>query len=445
MANKTKKVLKKVKKDDVDFVNLEFTDINSRVKSVTIPTRRLEDSLKRGTWFDGSSIEGFTRISESDMFLKPDPDTYAVLPWYSEDGSSVARLICDVYKPDNEPFEGDPRYCLKKVMEEAREMGFEYNTGPELEFFLLKKENSKIKPLPHDSGGYFDLTLDNAYNIRKKMINALESLGLKVETSHHEVAGGQHEIDFEYDDALTTADRAVTLKFTLKAIAQSENLHATFMPKPLLEENGSGMHVHQSLFDVETGENLFFSEDNRYHLSDTARHFLAGQMKYIKELTAVINPTVNSYKRLVPGYEAPVHICWGQRNRSALIRIPRYSEGRESSTRLEIRSPDPSNNPYLAFAVMLSAGLKGIKEKMTPPDPVEEDVYEFGDPKLKELSIGTLPLTLGDALRKFEQSDLARETLGEHLFEEIYRGRKQQWREYCRHVTNWELDRYLEH
>ncbi len=436
-------VLEKVREQKVRFVNLQFTDIAGKAKSVTISVKQLESSLKQGTWFDGSSIEGFTRICESDMFLMPDPSTYAVLPWYGNDDEQVARFICDIYLPDGTPFPGDPRFCLKKVLKEAESMGYIYNTGPELEFFLFKKNNGKVEPLPHDSGGYFDLILDDAFDIRKDMIRMLENIGLNVETSHHEVAPGQHEIDFEYDTALVTADRTVTMKFTLKALAQQHGLHATFIPKPVFGINGSGMHVHQSLFSGD-GKNLFFDNRGQYHLSDTARHFIAGQLKYISEMCLVTNPTVNSYKRLVPGYEAPVYICWGQTNRSALIRIPRYSKGRESATRIELRCPDASNNPYLAFAVMLSAGLEGIRNKWEPPMPVEEDVYDFDDAKLKELSIGTLPLTLGNAVSLFEESAFSRKAMGDHLFRELSSLKKQEWRAYCRHVTNWELTRYLD-
>ncbi len=443
MSESIERVLERVKEDNVRFVNLQFSDIAGKAKSVTISVKQLESSLRQGTWFDGSSIEGFTRICESDMFLMPDPSTYSVLPWYSDENEQVARFICDIYMPDGKPFAGDPRHCLKRVLKEAEDMGYIYNTGPELEFFLFKKNNGKVEPLPHDSGGYFDLILDDAFDIRKDMIRMLEKLGLNVETSHHEVAPGQHEIDFEYGTALMTADRATTMKFTLKALAQNHGLHATFMPKPVFGINGSGMHVHQSLFSPE-GKNLFFDENGKYHLSDLARYFIAGQLKYIAEMCVVTNPTVNSYKRLVPGYEAPVYICWGQTNRSALIRIPRYSKGRESATRIELRNPDASNNPYLAFAVMLAAGLEGIKNKWEPPAPVEEDVYGFDDAKLKEMSIGTLPLTLGNAVNLFEKSEFTERALGGHLFSEMISLKKQEWRSYCRHVTKWELNKYLD-
>jgi len=328
-------VIRKAKEDNVYFVSLQFSDIYGIAKSLTIPVKQLESAFKYGVWFDGSSIEGFTRICESDMVLKPDPSTYAIIPWLTTEEQATARLICDVYTPENKPFEGDPRYILKKVMKEAEEMGYIYNTGPELEFFLLKRENG-IKPLSHDVGGYFDLSLDKAYEIRRDMTNALEKFGIEVEASHHEVAAGQHEIDFRYDNALRTADNVMTLRFTLKATAEKHGLYATFMPKPIFGINGSGMHVHQSLFDLE-GKNVFYDEKDKYKLSKAAYNFIAGQLEHIKAIAAVTSPTVNSYKRLVPGYEAPVYICWGQINRSALIRIPRYTKGKEQSIRAELR------------------------------------------------------------------------------------------------------------
>src|SRR3989338_3304460 len=393
MEDESKKVLEKAKKDEVKFVQLQFTDIHGTIKSVTIPIHKLEESLEKGTWFDGSSIEGFTRIAESDMFLKPDPTTYAVLPW--EAGTkATARLICDVYTPDGKPFEGDPRHILKRVMEEAAELGFEYNVGPELEFFIFKpkEETGEIKPVTHDVAGYFDFSpRDLASEVRKDIIFALEAMGLEVEMSHHEVAPGQHEIDFKYGPALLQADRAITFKHVVKSIAYKHDLYASFMPKPIFGQNGSGMHVHQSLLDIKTGKNAFFDAGDNYKLSAVAKSFIAGQLQHVKGMSAVTAPTVNSYKRLVPGYEAPVYICWAQINRSALIRIPRYSPGREKATRAELRCPDPSCNPYLAFAVMLKAGLDGIKNKMEPPKPVEEDVYEFDECKLETHGIDTLP------------------------------------------------------
>ncbi len=436
-------VLERARKDGVRFVDLQFTDLFGTVKSVTIPAEHLEESFEKGTWFDGSSIEGFTRICESDMYLVPDPRTYAVIPWRVVESGSTARMICDVYMPDGKPFEGDPRYILKKVVKEAEEMGYYYNTGPELEFFLFQRENGLTTPLPHDRGSYFDLSMDLAYGVRRDMILALERLGITVEMSHHEVAAGQHEIDFRYGPAITTADNAITLKYAFKAIANMHNLHATFMPKPIYGVNGSGMHVHQSLFDKK-GNNAFFDKDDKYRLSDVAYGFIAGQLEHVREISAIIAPTVNSYKRLVPGYEAPVYICWGQKNRSALIRVPRYSSGREKATRAELRCPDPSCNPYLAFAVMLKTGLEGIKKKKKPPEPVEEDVYEFDDKKLESRYIRTLPASLGEALEEMQTSKIVRETLGEHAYIQFLRNKMAEWNEYCTVVTDWEISKYLE-
>ncbi|HID87582.1 MAG TPA: type I glutamate--ammonia ligase [Anaerolineae bacterium] len=439
-----KEILERVKADGVHFVSLQFTDVMGTVKNVTIPTERLEEALEKGIWFDGSSIEGFTRIYESDMFLVPDPATYRVFPWGSQE-HRAARLICDVYTPKGEPFEGDPRHILKRAIATAEEMGYVYNTGPEIEFFLFKmNERPLITPVPHDVGGYFDFSpRDLASQVRQDIVLALSQMGMKVEADHHEVAMGQHEIDFEYADALTSADNCITFKYTVKAVAQRHGLYATFMPKPLFGVNGSGMHTHQSLFNP-AGENVFYDPDDRYRLSRTAYNFIAGQMAHARALAAIVAPTVNSYKRLTPGYEAPVYICWAQINRAALIRIPSYSPGREQSTRLELRCPDPSCNPYLAFAAMLMAGLDGIKRDLTPPPPVEEDVYHFDDAKLRELAIDTLPATLGEALEELEGDRLLRETLGEHAYEAFTRAKRAEWDEYRIQVTGWELDRYLQ-
>ncbi|MBN2517580.1 MAG: type I glutamate--ammonia ligase [Candidatus Altiarchaeota archaeon] len=435
------KVLELAKNDKVRFVDLQFTDLFGTVKSVTIGMEHLGESLEKGTWFDGSSIEGFMRIAESDMYLMPDPETYALIPWKVSE-RPTARMICDVYNSDSKPFEGDPRYILKRALAEAKKEGLTYNTGPELEFFLFKRDNGAIRALPHDSGGYFDLSMDQAYEVRRDMVLALEKFGILVEMSHHEVAAGQHEIDFRYGNALRTADNAVTLKFTFKAIAQKHDLYATFMPKPIFGINGSGMHVHQSLFDSK-GRNVFFDEKDKYKLSKLAYGFIAGQLKHVRGISALLAPTVNSYKRLVPGYEAPVYICWGQRNRSALIRVPKYSEGRQQSTRAELRCPDPSCNPYLAFASMLRAGLDGIRSSLAPPDPVEEDVYKFDDSKLKKFYITTLPGSLREALGEFENSKIVQETLGPHAFENYLRNKKAEWDAFRIAVTDWEISEYL--
>jgi len=437
-------ILEQVKQDNVKFVQLQFIDILGVVKSLTIPVDKLPGSLEDGTWFDGSSIEGFTRIHESDMFLKPDVDTYAVIPWLNSEDGNTARFICDVYTPDGEPFEGDPRYILKKVIAEAEAMGFEYNTGPELEFFLFKKENGDLKPLPHDKAGYFDLTTDEAIDIRREMHHALTAFGIDVEALHHEVAEGQHEIDFKYGPALKTADNAITLRFVLKAIAQRHGLHATFMPKPIAGVNGSGMHVHQSLFFKETGKNAFFDETAEYMLSDVAKSYIAGILTHMKGICAITSPLVNSYKRLVPGYEAPVYLSWARVNRSALVRIPRYSKGKSQATRCEVRCPDPTSNPYLAFAVMLTAGLDGIKNKMVPPKPVEEDLFEFSDEKLVTMNIDTLPATLGTAIEELQKSPIARAALGKHTFGKFIEAKKAEWDGFRLYVSQWEIDKYLE-
>ena len=409
----------------------------------------MSDALEYGIWFDGSSIEGFTRIFESDMLLMPDINTFAIIPWLSDDKGRVARIICDVFTPAGVPYQCDPRYILRKVMKEAYDLGFEYNTGPECEFFLFKKENGKIKTSvdhaiePHDRGQYFDLVLDLGFDVRREMMIELQKMGIEVETSHHEVAPGQHEISFKYGNALDTADRVMTLKYTLKSVAQKYGLHATFMPKPITGINGSGMHVHQSLFTL-TGENAFFDSNNQYKLSKTAYYFLAGQIKYIRGLNAILNPLVNSYKRLVPGYEASTYICWAQINRSALIRIPRYSPGKEKATRLEIRCPDPSSNPYLTFALLLKAGLEGIKNKIEAPAPVEEDVFEFDDHELKMKHIDVLPFTLGEAIHEMQNSPIANELLGDEFMKKYIRAKTSEWDEFRVQVTEWEIKNYLD-
>lgn len=440
-----KKVLDKVEEDNVKFVQLQFTDLHGAIKSVTIPTHKLAESLEKGTWFDGSSIEGFTRIAESDMYLEPDPKTYALLPWETGE-EATARLICDIYTPEGKPFEGDPRYILKRAMKEAAEMGYEFKVGPELEFFLFKpKEDGQLVPVAHDKAGYFDFSpRDLAVQVRRDIIKALEAMGLEIETAHHEVAPGQHEISFKYDTALKTADNAITFKHVVKSIAQKHGLYATFMPKPLFGENGSGMHVHQSLFDIKTGKNVFFDPNDDYKLSSIAKSFLAGELAHVKAMASILAPKVNSYKRLVPGFEAPVYICWAQINRSSLIRIPRYSPGREQATRAEIRCADPSCNPYLAFAVMLKAGLDGIKKKLTPPKPVEEDVYEFDEAKLNIHKIDTLPGSLGEAMIELKKDPVIQEALGKHTYPIYVAAKKAEFDEFRLQVTKWELDKYLE-
>lgn len=438
-------LVKQAEGDGVRFIDLQFTDILGTTKSVTIPLAGLEETLERGAWFDGSSIQGFARIQESDMFLVPDQSTYRVMPWTSPERRR-ARLICDLKRPDGESFMGDPRYVLSRAVAHAEKLGYTFNCGPELEFFLFKKNgDGPLKAVPHDIGGYFDFSpKDEAQSIRADIVVALEQMGLKVEASHHEVAAGQHEIDFEYADALTTADNAVTFKYTVKAIAAQYGVFATFMPKPIFGINGSGMHVHQSLIDVTTGENVFYDATDEYRLSALAYSFIAGQLAHARALAAIVAPNVNSYKRLTPGYEAPVYVCWAQINRSALIRIPRYSPGREQSTRAELRFPDPSCNPYLAFAAMLRAGLEGIEQGMVAPDPVNDDVYHFSAEEREARGISVLPGTLGEALDELEQDALLRDALGEHICEWYIRARRAEWDEYRIRVSQWELDRYLE-
>jgi len=442
--NPSKEILERAAADGVRFISLQFTDIVGTIKNVTLPLDRLSDALEYGVWFDGSSVEGFARICESDMVLIPDVSTYCVLPWEPKE-RRLARIICDVHRPGGEAFEGDPRYILKQALEKAREMGYTYNTGPELEFFLFKMDGEpRVAPVPHDVGGYFDFSpRDLASDVREDISSTLEEMGIEVEMGHHECAPGQHEIDICYADALTSADQVATAKYTIKAIAQAHGLYATFMPKPIFGVPGSGMHVHQSLYDLE-GRNVFFDPHDHYKLSETAYNFIAGQMEHARAMAAIVAPTVNSYKRLTPGYEAPVYICWGQINRSALIRIPMYLPGREQSTRLEFRCPDPSCNPYLAFAAMLTTGLDGIRRDLTPPPPVEENVFDFEDAKLRELNIATLPATLEEAIKELEKDEVLREMLKEHAYQAFVRAKMTEWDEYRIQVTRWELERYLQ-
>jgi glutamine synthetase len=437
-------LVKQAEQDGVHFVSLQFTDVMGTTKAVNITLAQFEDALEHGVWFDGSSIQGFARIHESDMYLMPDSSTYAVLPWTAPERKR-ARVICDLYGPDGEPFAGDPRAALRRAIARAEKMGYRYSVGPELEFFLFHKNgDGPTKPVPHDVGGYFDFSpKDEAQSVRGDIILALEALGITVEASHHEVATGQHEIDFEYTDALTAADSAVTFKYTVKAIAAAYGLYATFMPKPIFGINGSGMHTHQS-FQTIDDDNAFYNPDDEYRLSDTAYKFIAGQLNHARALSAVVAPTVNSYKRLTPGYEAPVYICWAQINRSALIRIPRISPEKPHTARVELRFPDPSCNPYLAFATMLHAGLDGIENNVEPPSPINEDVYLFSDEDLQERSIGQLPGTLGEALDELEADEVVKDAMGSHLCDAFLRAKRAEWDDYRIRVSQWELDRYLE-
>ncbi len=432
-------VLRMVDEHGVRFIKLWFTDVLGFLKSFSITRDELERGLEEGMGFDGSSIMGFARIEESDMIAMPDPATFTVLPWEPVEGVKVGIMFCDIYRPTGEPFEGDPRWVLKKMLQKAASLGFTYYVGPELEYFYFK---SSSKPEVLDHGGYFDLVpLDLAAPLRKETILALEKMGVPVEYSHHEVAPSQHEIDLRYADALTMADFCMLYKFVVKEVAIRRGVYATFMPKPIFGVNGSGMHTHQSLFEGD--KNAFFAPDNSYHLSDVARYFLGGLLKYAPEITIVLNQWVNSYKRLVPGYEAPAYICWGTKNRSALVRVPEYKPGKENATRLELRSPDPACNPYLAFAVMLGAGLRGIEEKLEPPEPVEVDVYRLSEEELRARNIGMLPANLYDAIKLAEQNDLLRETLGEHIYNTLLANKRMEWDEYRIRVTEYEVEKYL--
>ena len=438
-------LLARVREDQVRFISLQFTDVTGAVKSVDIPVAQLPEALEDGVWFDGSSIEGFARIQESDMRLVLDVDTYAVLPWSPEERRR-ARIFCDVYLPDGTPFAGDPRGNLKRMLARLREeRGWVYNIGPEPEFFLFKRNGSDIHPVPHDVGGYFDFSADDeAVRVRTQLMDALTSMGLEVEMGHHEVALGQHEIDFRFADALRTADNVVTLKYTVKAIAHQHGLVASFMPKPVFGINGSGMHCHQSLFDVQ-GNNLFYSPDDPYLLSELAYHFLAGQLAHARALAAIVAPTVNSYKRLVPGYEAPVYIAWAQINRSALVRIPRPKEGKVKSVRMELRFPDPSANPYLAFAAMLAAGLDGIEQGLTPPPAMDHiNLYELTEEERQAKGVQSLPASLEEALAELEGDEVLKAALGERLYEAFMRAKRAEVEEYRIRVTDWEVKRYLE-
>ncbi|MCL4271623.1 MAG: glutamine synthetase family protein [Anaerolineales bacterium] len=443
----SKDLLKRVKEENVKFLSLQFTDVLGAVKSVDMPIRHLEDVLKDGAWFDGSSVEGFARIQESDMRLMVDPDTYVVLPWSSPE-SRRARVFCDIYTPAGEPFEGDPRGALKRVLAKIAERGWKFNIGPEPEFFLFKAPNGSggVHPVPHDTGGYFDFSsFDEAVVVRTALMDALDQMGLDVEVGHHEVALGQHEIDFRFADALKAADNVLTLKYTVKAIAAQHGLVASFMPKPVYGINGSGMHCHQSLFDTKTGNNLFFDAKDEAHLSPLAYSFIAGQLEHARALAGVVAPTVNSYKRLVPGYEAPVYIGWAQQNRSALIRIPRYTEGRDKAVRAELRFPDPSSNPYLAFTVMLAAALDGIDKGMKASKPLNNiNLYHLDKEEREKLGVTELPGSLAESLKELEKDEVLKNAMGGYLTEAYLRAKWEEWDEFRLRVTDYEIERYLE-
>ena len=441
----SQELFQRIEEDNVKFISLQFTDVTGVVKSADIPAHRLRDAVEEGVWFDGSSVEGFARIQESDMRLVIDSNTYAVLPWTPVDARR-ARVFCDIYMPDGTPFPGDPRGTLKRTLSKIGERGWMYNVGPEPEFFLFRRNGPQsIHPVPHDVGGYFDFSAnDEAVRVRTELMYALESMGLQIEMGHHEVALGQHEIDFRFADALQTADNVLTLKYTVKAIAAQHGLVASFMPKPIFGINGSGMHCHQSLYDSR-GENLFFDPQDEFNLSSLAYGFIAGQLKHARALSAVVAPTVNSYKRLVPGYEAPVYVGWAQINRSALIRIPRYTSGREKSTRAELRFPDPSANPYLAFSVMLASALDGIDNHLPCPAPLNNvNVYHLTGEERRAMGIAELPGSLAEAMRELEADPILIEALGSAVFEAFRRAKWAEIEEYRTKVSDWEVEHYLE-
>jgi glutamine synthetase len=434
-------VLKSIQSNDIHFIRFWFTDVLGSLKSFAVTPSEIETAFEEGMGFDGSSIEGFSRIQESDMLAFPDASTFQALPWRPTE-NGVARMFCDVRTPDEQPFEGDPRFALKRMLKKAAAMGFTMNVGPELEFFYFADQNSTV---PLDNGGYFDLTpLDIASDIRRDTVLSLENMGIPVEYSHHEIAPSQHEIDLRFDDALSMADAVMTYRLVVKEIAMKHGVYATFMPKPISDQNGNGMHVHQSLFTDE-GDNAFFDPDDPqgYNLSKIAKCYIAGILKYAPEFTAVTNQFVNSYKRLVPGYEAPIYVTWARRNRSALVRVPLYKPGKEGATRIEVRSPDPSCNPYLAFAVMLGAGLKGIEDELELPAEFTENVFALSPVELQAAGIEMLPTNLGAAIDRFESSALMREILGDHIHSYFVSNKRAEWAEFSAHVTDWELKRYL--
>ncbi len=439
MRAKTKSdIMKLAKQHKVRYIRLWFTDVLGFLKGFTITVDELPRAMGDGMGFDGSSIEGFARIEESDMIARPDPSTFAILPWESKE-QPVARMFCDIYTPSGKPFAGDPRYVLKRNLERAKKLGFTYYVGPELEYFYF---NNPRNTIVLDKGGYFDLTpLDVAQSVRNDTVSALESLGIIVEYSHHEVASSQHEIDLRYSDALSMADNVMTYRLVAKEIAQSKGLHASFMPKPIFGINGSGMHVHQSLFKGE--RNAFFDKKDKYHLSDVGKRYTAGLLKHSREITSITSQWVNSYKRLVPGYEAPVYICWAQMNRSALIRVPMYKPGKEKATRIEYRSPDPACNPYLAFSVMLAAGLEGMENKYTLAEPANDNIYHMTDEQRQRAKIDSLPEDLLEAIKITEKSEFIKKALGDELFYFFIRNKKLEWNEYKAQVTQYEIDKYL--
>jgi glutamine synthetase len=438
-ADRLKAVLELAKANEVKFLRLQFTDILGVIKNVEVPDKQFEAALGGRIMFDGSSIEGFVRIEESDMYLRPDFSTFRVFPWTHNTGEKVARVICDIHNPDGSPFAGCPRHTLKRAIAEAQRRGYEMIAGPEAEFFLFQTRAGEPTTETHDAGGYFDLTpVDLGEEVRRQIVLALEAMGFEVEAAHHEVAAGQHEIDFRHDAVLTTADNVTTFRFVVKNVAVQNGLHATFMPKPIIGINGSGMHTYLSLF--KNGDNVFFDPEGPWQLSDTCRHYIAGMLRHAKGMCAVTNPLVNSYKRLVPGHEAPTNIVWSEKNRSPLIRV---ASARGADTRIELRMPDPSCNPYLAFAVMLRAGLDGIEQQMDPGPPVNKNISRMSQRERRHLKIDELPGNLSEALDALEKDDLLRDALGEHIFEHFLEAKREEWFEYSRQVSPWERERYL--
>ena len=440
MPNYTKEdILRLVEEEDVKFIRLQFTDIFGMLKNVAISPSQFEKALDNGCMFDGSSIDGFARINESDMYLYPDYNSFVIFPWRPQAGK-VARLICDVYTPEGKPFEGDPRYALKKILAKANKMGYTFNVGPELEFFLFHYDDAgKPTTFAHDEGGYFDLEpVGQGEDIRREISFALEEMGFEIEASHHEVAPAQHEIDFKFGDALSIADDIMTFKLAVRTIAKRYGMHASFMPKPIFGINGSGMHVNMSL--LKDGKNAFFDPSKPEALSETAMQFIAGILNNIKGITAITNPIVNSYKRLVPGYEAPCYLAWSAANRSALIRIPAT---RGLGTRVELRCPDPASNPYLALALCLAAGLEGIEKKMTPPEQIKTSIFEMSSEERFAAGIDNLPGSLEEALVEFKKNPMMKDILGDHIYTKYIEAKEEEWNEYRMQVTKWETDTYL--
>lgn len=440
MSDDKELVLRTVRDEEIRFVSLWFTDVLGNLKNFTISVDELETALEEGMGFDGSSVEGYARIEESDVIAKPDPMTFTILPWRSVGDRPVARMFCDVLEPDGTPYDGDPRGALKRNLARAEQMGYQFLVGPELEFFYFRNDTPDTEVLDH--GGYFDLTpLDVASDLRRDTVLALEKMGIHCEYSHHEVAPSQHEIDLRYMDALSMADAAMTYRLTVKEVAMKHGVYATFMPKPLEKENGSGMHVHQSLF--KDGENAFYDAEGKYHLSDVGQSYIAGLLKHAREICCVVAQWVNSYKRLVPGYEAPVYVTWGRRNRSTLVRVPMYKPGKANATRAEFRCPDPACNPYLAFSVMLAAGLEGIEAGYELGEPTEKDIYQMPPEERAKHGITSLPGSLAEAIAEAERSDIVRAALGDHIFEKFIASKRIEWEDYRTHVSTYELERYL--